>query len=81
MSDCEHIIGMLNDYANTDIVTLQELKLHIENMKRYRMRFAARFYTLEQYADKRINTDLTQFDYCPMCGEKIDWKAIKRGKG
>lgn len=31
------------------------------------------------YCDKRTSTNLTQFNYCPLCGKKIDWKAIKGG--
>lgn len=36
-------------------------------------------YSLSDYCDKRKSTDLTQFNYCPFCGKKIDWKAIKDG--
>ena len=38
-----------------------------------------KFYTRNDYCDKRISTNLTQFNYCPLCGKKIDWKAIKGG--
>ena len=34
-------------------------------------------YTMKDYADKRKSTNITRFEYCPHCGEKIDWKKIK----
>ena len=86
MHEC--IVGMLNDYENTDIVTLAELKEHIETEKRlaeahkdsewWQSVFGK--YTLDDYCDKRKSTDLTRFEYCPLCGKKIDWQAIKRSE-
>ena len=34
-------------------------------------------YTMKDYADKRKSTNITNFDYCPFCGESINWKQIK----
>ncbi len=31
MAECEHIIGFLYDYENTDVVTIKELKEYIED--------------------------------------------------
>lgn len=79
MHEC--IIGMRNDYENTDIVTLEELKDHIQRDKEYRSPYPDwQTYELSDYCDKRKNTDLTRFEYCPMCGKKIDWKAIKNSQ-
>ena len=84
---CECIIGIRYDYESTDITTLAELKEHIESEKRLAeshkdsewWQSMCSKYTLEDYCDKRKSTDLTRFNYCPLCGKKIDWKAIKGG--
>ena len=76
---CECWIGVRYDYKNTDIVTLADLKEHIETMKRLPSYFHQKPYELDEYCDKRKPTDLTRFNYCPLCGKKIDWKAIKGG--
>ena len=82
---CECWIGVRYDYENTDLVTLADLKEHIESNNEM-VEFwqthgfpAAKEKKLVDYCDKRKSTDLTQFNYCPMCGKKIDWKAIKGG--
>ena len=76
---CECIIGIRYDYENTDIVTLADLKEHIETMKKLPSYFHKKPYELADYCDRRKSTDLIQFNYCPLCGKKIDWKAIKGG--
>ena len=84
---CECGIGIRYDYEGTDIITLSELKEHIESEKRFAERHKDdewlqslyNKYTLEDYCDKRKSTDLKRFNYCPLCGKKIDWKAIKGG--
>ena len=84
---CECYIGIKYDYENTELVTLAELKGYIEREKRLSEHYKnsdwwqsmRNKYTLDDYCDKRKSTDLTQFNYCPLCGKKIDWKAIKGG--
>ena len=84
---CECVVGMRNAYEYTDLVTLAELKEYIEREKRLAeshkdcewLQSICNKYTLEDYCDKRKSTDLTRFEYCPWCGKKIDWKAIKGG--
>ena len=34
-------------------------------------------YTLADFCDKRKRTPLHHFNYCPMCGKEIDWKALR----
>ena len=89
--DGEHqcIIGLLYHQDYSELATLEDLKSHIiENMAfnksldddpifRNRKELRAKVWTLKSYSDKRRNTDLKQFDYCPTCGKKIDWKKIK----
>ena len=69
---CEHWIGVRYDYENTDLVTLADLKEHIETMKRLPSYFHNKPYELIDYCDKRKSTDLTRFNYCPFCGKKIN---------
>lgn len=75
---CECIIGMRYDYEDTDLVTLAELKEHIEShngMVKFWQTHgfpATKEKKLADYCD-------TRFNYCPLCGKKIDWKAIKGG--
>lgn len=84
---CECVIGLRNAYEDTDLVTLADLKEYIESEKRFAeinkdsewWQSICNKYTLEDYCDKRKATDLTRFNYCPLCGKKIDWKAIKGG--
>lgn len=84
----ECYIGIQYDYDNTDLVTLAALKEYIESEKRLAeshkdsewWQSLCSKYTLADYCDRRKSTDLTRFNYCPVCGKKIDWKAIKRGE-
>ena len=81
---CEHQIGVLWNYESTKIATIKDLKEHIEWEKKrrqysYGVVFHSELYSLSDYCDKRKNTDLHRFEYCPICGKKIDWKAIKGG--
>ena len=81
----ECYIGIRHDYENTDIVTFEELKKHIKSEKRLAeqnkdnefWQSICSKYTLDDYCDMRTGTDLTRFRYCPFCGQKIDWKAMR----
>ena len=88
--NCKCYIGIINDYDNTDMTTLDGLKSHIKDRLELKQAFETdplyvgynhgiKGWTLADYCDKRKNTDLTRFEYCPICGRKIDWKAIKIG--
>ena len=35
-------------------------------------------YSWDSYCDRRKKSPLNQFNYCPECGKKIDWKALRR---
>lgn len=85
--DC--IIGLLYHWDYSKLVTLRELKRHIEDNREYNESLRAdpvfrdakelyvKIWTLKSYGDKRKNTNLTRFDYCPECGKAIDWEAIR----
>lgn len=82
----ECIIGMYNNYEDTDLITYSEIcKMSLSEWKMYlkyedaHTRIGKSPPTrLEDYFDKRKNTELTRFDYCPYCGKKIDWNELKR---
>ena len=86
---CECCIGIKYNYEDTELVTLAELKGYIEREKRLSeyhknsdwWQSMCNKYTLDDYCDKRKSTDLTQFNYCPFCGKRIDWKTIKENRG
>ena len=84
----ECFVGIINDYDHTEMVTLNELKHHIQDtselieaLKKGELFkdiiYGCRAWTLVDYCDKRKTTDLSRFEYCPACGKKIDWKTIK----
>lgn len=77
----ECIIGMYNNYENTCLYTFAELiekssddwDLWLEGHD-----WLHPPTTMVDFFDKRINTELTRFNYCPECGKKIDWNELKR---
>ena len=83
---CECVVGIIDDYK-LRIVTVEKLKEYIHAEKSFgRMCKNSELrqslfnkYSLDDYCDKRKSTDLIRFNYCPLCGKKIDWKAIKGG--
>lgn len=62
LKPCECVIGEWLDFDDTQFVTEKELGALVEETNRY-------------VNDKYI---LVRFRFCPECGRKIDWKAIKR---
>lgn len=87
---CEECcIGLIYDYDDTTLVTERELisKLasyneHIDYaLSEYGedfMKIIGDKVELRKYFDKRYNTDLNRFEFCPYCGKKIDWKELKK---
>lgn len=85
-NESQCVIGLYYRHDGCELVTLQDLKRHIGVVKEFNktcrqcgMDFISKKeYTLRDYTDKRKYTNLTRFDFCPLCGKKIDWKAIRR---
>ena len=82
---CKHIIGIWYDYESTDIITLDDLKMRmsdIKSMNEYKKQNnydkvfgLQKEYTLEDYFNKKKNCEsFSLFNYCPYCGEKIELK-------
>ena len=85
MKKHECIIGEWFDYEHTELITFEELvsKVKINNdsslmLFNCHLRLAQPF-KLSDYFDRRKSTNLNHFNYCPYCGEKIDWKQLKIG--
>lgn len=89
MSRHDCIIGLLHHYEYSELVTLSQLINHIKYKRDYNESIkhdplyhdASELYkkewSLKQYCDKRVSTDMKQFDFCPECGKKINWKEIR----
>lgn len=66
--DKNTIIGLWNDNVCSEPITFEQLK--------ERCKAAGCKYTLEQYLDKRVSTNLTRFNYDPFTGEKVDYAVL-----
>lgn len=85
----ECVIGLYHHYEGSDLVTLADLENEIAERIMFNIMIDAdpqlteceflrkKEWTLADYGDKRKNTNLTRFDFCPECGKAIDWKAIR----
>ena len=78
----ECVIGLLANF-DYELVTIPELKDHIaeriqsnKTMRLYGLE--SKEWTMNDYADCRKSTNLSRFRFCPECGKKIDWKALRR---
>ena len=65
---CEHQIGEWIDYDNVHLITFKELS----------ELYKTSCYPLNKYLDRRYSVNLIRFNYCPICGEKIDWDKMKK---
>lgn len=88
MEEHECIIGEWLEYENAELVTLAELKEKVkENNKTFQyglntygehfMNGLMKELKLNDYFDGRKNVNLNKFNYCPYCGNKINWKKLK----
>ena len=88
MAEHECFIGIYYTDDASDMVTLSALKNYIKARIEYNVYLKdlgiascwlyKKEWSLRDYADKRKSTNLSRFDYCPMCGKKIDWAVIRR---
>lgn len=76
LKPCECVIGVWFDYDETDIVTEKALFENIDNRNRI---YKREFYTPRaDYFDDEKEVNFQRFVFCPFCGKKIDWDAIRR---
>ena len=85
MKEHKCIIGEWLD-EHPVLVTFEELQEYVkQNNETYRYGIEhygfpiGQIYLLSDYFDRRKSTNLNHFNYCPYCGEKIDWKQLKIG--
>lgn len=79
-----HILGVFQDYDMIIFCTFENLKEIIKGMKVYNeycikvnSPMACYKYTeLKDLLDKTKDTCFRRFDYCPDCGEKINYRKI-----
>lgn len=79
-----HIIGIFYNYDIADICTLEDLKEKIVHMKKmnefyiknHRPTRCYKYTELEDLLDNRKATSFKRFEYCPVCGEKINYRKI-----
>lgn len=84
----ECVIGLLRLSSDSQTVSVSELKEHIAERSRQNRQLRDlgvmshwlyyKEWTLRDYADWQKQTNLTRFNYCPECGQKIDWGAIRK---
>ena len=89
MEEHECYIGIWFDYEHDELITFKELEEKVKDVNEtyeyakdtYGFDFVKgliRKVKLRDYFDRRKNTNLRHFDYCPDCGNKIDWKKMKK---
>lgn len=78
---CNHLLGYMPDYDFIPLYkeTIKD-KLNFYCKSNDRMvdeGFAEKKFKPEDYLDNRRGM-VAKFNYCPLCGEKINWKKIKQ---
>ena len=88
-SNHRHIIGLLRKRDDYALVTVDDLRDHMQEQKDFNdmlmrdpcfaeLQWMLRpRYTFKDYGDRRCNVGLHRFAHCPECGAAINWKAIK----
>lgn len=81
----ECVIGLLHMTDDSHLVTVDDLLSYIDDEKYFNeiakregaKNLVRKVYGIRDYCDKRKNTNLRRFMFCPDCGKEIDWKKIK----
>lgn len=88
MEEHKCIIGLWNNYENTYLITLDDLKEEIKDHNSsvdYWKNESREIYNtlnlkkinINDYCDRRKSTNIDRFEYCPYCGKEINWKSFK----
>lgn len=81
MSKCEHIIGIMGDLPVTDSDDYMGLRSALSYESRSQISLSlvnmlkGKPLTPREIADARRGY-LLRFNYCPKCGEKLNWKQL-----
>ena len=88
MAEHECIVGLLNNCETPELATVSAVREYVADSVRYNQQLKdmgivsvwlyRKEWALKDYADKRKSTNLTRFDFCPECGKRIDWAAIRK---
>ena len=87
--NCECFIGLWHNYESSELVSYdgivrrladeQEMYEFAQTDPLYKQIHKPWPYSLNDYLDKRKSVNITRFNFCPVCGEKIDWEAMRKG--
>lgn len=88
MKDHQCIIGEWLNYEDAELITFNDLMSKVKEnnntfeygLKTYGEHFMnglMKELKLKDYFDNRKNLNLNKFNYCPYCGQKINWKKLK----
>ncbi len=70
-ADC--VIGEFNDYGNTRVVTYKDLKEEVRPMNKF---YYVKKIKFSDFFDLRKLSGLNHFRFCPVCGQRIEWKKL-----
>lgn len=82
-----HLVGILYNQAGAREVTFRDLREHVKMLEDIveefreisRLKRKITHYTMKDYTDRKKETNLSRFNFCPVCGEKIDWAMLDGG--
>lgn len=86
----ECIIGLWHNYESSDLMSYEGLLRRLADEKEsYEFAMTMGYpyteiskpwkWSLHDYLDKRKSVNMTRFNFCPICGKKVDWKAMRLG--
>lgn len=76
LKQCECVIGLWLDFEDTEIVTEKGLLANIDYQNRNNKDLY--YIPISDYFDDEKAVNFDRFVFCPFCGKKIDWDAIRR---
>lgn len=84
----EHIIGFWDELCDTKLITLSDLKNEINNFNKRLdeedenelKKYGISKVDINTYLSDKLIGFFKPFKYCPLCGEKIDWKGMKENE-
>lgn len=74
--ECDlYTLKMLEEEVNEDIASYEQYKKSFPGV------YITEPYTMFDYTDTTKKTNLIRFNYCPVCGKKIDWEELNKMYG
>jgi len=84
MKECNCWLGILSDYDQSDLnnLNLSNIKNRLNEKSNFTKNMASISHNWESYEPKdyvdRRKGLATLFNYCPLCGKKIEWDTIRK---